>query len=155
MCCGACGKNLRKDNTSGYCYKHYHHSTSAQTSKSAWNARNTGYNREYYLRNTDSVRTRVAQYKKEHPEVWQAAQDRRRVRRAVAMDKMDRVLSVGYRSAISSDPCYYCGAPSAQTDHYFPLAKGGTDHWYNLVRACAFCNNVKNTQCGTKFLLRK
>ena len=75
---------------------------------------------------------------------------------AVDMDDTDRLLSVLYRSAIKNDPCYYCGSPDTDhVDHFFPLAKGGTDHFWNLVRACQRDNLSKHTQCGTAYLLRR
>jgi 5-methylcytosine-specific restriction endonuclease McrA len=64
------------------------------------------------------------------------------------------MLSVGRRLAIRNDPCFYCGSPeTAHVDHYFPLAKGGSDRWVNLVRTCGPCNNAKYTMCGTAFRL--
>lgn len=70
------------------------------------------------------------------------------------MDVQDRELSASYRKAISNDGCFYCGAPGAHDDHFYPLAKGGTDHWFNLVRSCAFCNMSKGAHCGTWWILK-
>jgi 5-methylcytosine-specific restriction endonuclease McrA len=71
------------------------------------------------------------------------------------MDEADRLLSAEYRKAIRNDPCFYCGsAETHHVDHYFPLAKGGTDAWFNLRAACRDCNLSKFTTCGTAFLLR-
>lgn len=43
--------------------------------------------------------------------------------------------------------CVYCGAhpPNVEleVDHYFPLARGGTDDYGNLVTACLECNRGK------------
>jgi len=80
---------------------------------------------------------------------------RYRQRRRVAMTKDDIQHSIDYRKAMEKDPCYYCGSfqKHMQIDHFFPLAKGGTDHWYNLVRACEHCNKSKNARCGTVFIL--
>lgn len=70
------------------------------------------------------------------------------------MDVADRELSVAYRLAIRHDPCFYCGSPETDhVDHFFPIAKGGTDVWWNLVRACSRCNHAKYDRCGTAFLL--
>ena len=44
--------------------------------------------------------------------------------------------------------------PGEEDDHYFPVAKGGTDHWFNLVRSCLLCNRSKAAHCGTWFRLR-
>lgn len=113
------------------------------------------YRREHYRENSAKIKAKVKKYREENPEVKAAAQDRRRTRATVSMDKIDRLLSVEYRKCIKGNPCHYCGAPGTQTDHYYPLAKGGTDHWFNLVRACSSCNNRKSTSCGTRYLLRK
>ena len=50
-------------------------------------------------------------------------------------------------------PASTAGLGHSCVDHFFPLAKGGTDHWFNLVRACRSCNLRKRTMCGTAFLL--
>ena len=75
------------------------------------------------------------------------------------MDGTDRLLSVCYRLAIRNDPCFYCGSPeTAHVDHFFPLAKGGTDHWWNLVRACDAMQPVQARLCAARrsfFSLRR
>jgi 5-methylcytosine-specific restriction endonuclease McrA len=68
------------------------------------------------------------------------------------MDAVDRVLSVEYRKAIANDPCTYCGRPGEQDDHRLPLARGGTDHWWNLHRACTNCNQRKHTMTHEEFV---
>lgn len=75
----------------------------------------------------------------------------------VRLSKEDRSISAEYRKAIKSDPCYYCGYAFEimHDDHFFPLAKGGTDHWWNLVRSCSNCNLTKSNRCGTRFKLVK
>ncbi|MFB8057104.1 HNH endonuclease [Kitasatospora purpeofusca] len=40
--------------------------------------------------------------------------------------------------------CVYCGARSEVMDHAIPLARGGLDHFSNLVPACTACNESKN-----------
>ncbi|MFJ8727780.1 HNH endonuclease [Streptomyces sp. NPDC093269] len=67
----------------------------------------------------------------------------------------DRRISADYRAAISKDSCGYCSAatPKMHVDHYFPLSKGGTDHWWNLIQTCSDCNLAKYNRCGTWFAL--
>lgn len=154
-----CGKTLHADNKSGLCKPHY---------DEAWKRHNA---RAYYARNAVALREYAREYREvygdEHresartwnvanPEARQAMHARRRQRILADMDDIDRLLSALYRCAIRNDPCYYCGsATTDHVDHYFPLAKGGTDHWWNLVRACRVCNLRKNAfMCGTAFLLR-
>ncbi|MFJ6316077.1 HNH endonuclease [Streptomyces californicus] len=86
-------------------------------------------------------------------EEYYAKTNRRRQIIKVDMDALDRALSADYRRAIANDDCAYCGEPSSQVDHFFPIAKGGTDHWLNLARACEPCNKSKAARCGTWFLL--
>jgi 5-methylcytosine-specific restriction endonuclease McrA len=82
-------------------------------------------------------------------------QARRRAKSEMNMTEEDKNISLEYRLAIQKDPCYFCSKRTnrMQTDHLFPIAKGGTDHWWNLVRSCSECNHKKATRCGTKFKL--
>jgi 5-methylcytosine-specific restriction endonuclease McrA len=88
------------------------------------------YNREYYSQHKEYSRAKAA---------------RRRVRVKIDMDDLDRQLSRAYRLAIANDPCHYCKQHKAemQDDHKLALAAGGTDHWWNLTRACKDCNKKK------------
>lgn len=116
------------------------------------------HNRQYYAANAERYRERVRQWQTENPERAAAYAARRRERKYGALTDYDRELSAAYRLAIVNDPCYYCGTHDAEqyhVDHYFPLAKGGDDRWYNLHRACATCNCSKHATCGTAFMLRK
>lgn len=96
----------------------------------------------------------TARWYAEHPEARAAhnALRRQRVNR-VPLTREDKQIAMAYRRAIRDDPCYYCGGTGQEDDHFFPLAKGGTDHWWNLIRACRRCNRSKRATCGTAFLL--
>jgi 5-methylcytosine-specific restriction endonuclease McrA len=109
----------------------------------------------YKLANPDQVRESARRWRQAHPEEGLAAIHRRRVRvEAGRMDDLDRLLSTLYRKVIKGDPCFYCGTFDTQcVDHYFAIAKGGSDRFFNLVRACRKCNLSKRTMCGTAFLL--
>lgn len=85
-------------------------------------------------------------------EARNAAQARRKMRGGMSMTAEDRRESVEWRKLIAGDPCSYCGAPGEHDDHYMPLAMGGTDHWWNLVRACAPCNLRKGATNGDEFI---
>ena len=116
--------------------------------RKAWDVR-------YREDNRETIQVNNRKYKAAHPETDLAAIHRRRQRRDHGMDDMDRALSNAYRVAIRHDRCFYCGAAETQEDdHFFPLSKGGTDHWWNLVRTCKPCNRSKRNTCGTAFLLR-
>jgi 5-methylcytosine-specific restriction endonuclease McrA len=113
---------------------------------------------DYYRKNREHIRAqRKRQYDEAYPvdpAPWRAARDRRRVRVKMSMTVTDRRLSLAYRRAIAGDPCRFCGDPGATAiDHYYPLAKGGTDVWFNLTSACRACNASKHAKCGTRFAL--
>lgn len=115
---------------------------------------------EHYQANRDRIRERAqARYREIYPNdptKWRAAKSRRKMRLDVAMTAEDRHISEDYRRAIVSDPCFYCGTTeTAHVDHFYPLSKGGTDHWRNLRRTCGPCNLSKNARCGTWFILRR
>lgn len=115
----------------------------------------------YYHRHREAVtrraRERYARLYPVTPELWLAANARRKQRLKVAMDAMDRAMSVAYRRAIRPDGCTYCGGRvegDMHVDHYFPLVHGGTDHWWNLAQSCGPCNRHKHDRCGTWMHLR-
>lgn len=119
--------------------------------------------RKWYLANREKVLAyKVAYYQANKPaavayaaanrEARNAAQARRKMRGKVNMTAGDRQESVEWRKLIAGDPCTYCGAPGEHDDHYVPLAMGGTDHWWNLARACAPCNLRKGAMNGDEFI---
>lgn len=108
-------------------------------------------NRRSTANRREKVRAASSRWNKANPEVMRATCSRRRVRIADGMSAADRELSVAYRLAIAGDQCFYCGAPGEQDDHYQALAAGGTDHWWNLVRACESCNKRKSAMHGDQF----
>lgn len=115
----------------------------------------------WYARNAERVQAeRREKYRVQYaidPSPWHAARARRKQRRG-SLDATEREMSRAYRAAIRNDPCWYCTNRvdgDMHDDHYFPLSKGGTDHWWNLVRACGSCNRRKHAYCGTWFALRR
>lgn len=128
---------------------------SATGSRKVWDARWRDSHRE-------EINEANRQYKRLHPESDEASNARRRQRIKAAMTAEDRRLSRSYRVATRRDSCFYCGKPpppvkSHELDHFFPLGKGGTDAWVNLVRSCLACNRGpagKLSKCGTAFMLR-
>jgi hypothetical protein len=157
--CGepGCGKTLYRDNQTGFC--HEHRTEYKRTYNRAYYERTQAERREYARQwrevYGDEHRAYVSAWNAANPEARQAMQARRRQAATRGMDDFDRELSVAYRIATRFDRCFYCGSPdTAHTDHFFPLAKGGSDVWFNLVRACESCNCSKQAVCGTAFILR-
>lgn len=109
---------------------------------------------DYHRKNRKVRNAQMREHYLANREEYYAKTHRRRQRVEADMDALDKALSADYRRAIADDPCSYCGERSDSVDHFFPLAKGGTDHWWNLVRACETCNKSKSARCGTWFLLQ-
>lgn len=96
---------------------------------------------------------RQRRYREKHPEARATDRNRRRMRVTVAFTTEDRAESMAWRKLIKDDPCFYCGAQETHhVDHYISLINGGTEHWWNLVRACKSCNHRKNRMNGDDFL---
>lgn len=121
------------------------------------------YDERYREDNRKTVRASNRKYKAAHPETDEAANARRRSRLMVGMTDEDCRLSRLFRQVSKGFPCFYCGAPVPvgakphELEHYFPLSEFGTDHFWNLLRACQACNRGpggKGKTCGTAFLLR-
>jgi hypothetical protein len=153
----------------------------AQIAQAKWREEHPDYHREYmreWQKNPDYLAYRreymkgdkwkayVKQWRTDNPDKikqYQATTDRnrrehfhtkeanRRAQSALALE--DKQISTAYRKAIKNDPCFYCGQKTTEmhTDHKLPLAKGGTDHWWNLAKACSHCNLSKGTKCETHF----
>jgi hypothetical protein len=152
-----CDRRVRSDNTTGRCNDHiYVPLDLAVCSADGCENRIIATNTTGRCMGHVDWRAVASAWAAANPEARQAATARRRRRVRVDMDATDRLLSTLYRCAIKNDPCYYCGSPvTDHVDHFFPLVKGGTDHFWNLVRACQRDNLSKHTQCGTAYLLRR
>jgi len=108
------------------------------------------YGNEEYVK---AHKERVRRYRERHPEARATDRARRRVRVTAEFTSEDRAESMAWRKLIKDDPCFYCGAPETHhVDHYISLANGGTEHWWNLVRACSPCNLRKSRMNGDEFL---
>jgi len=143
--CGepGCGRKLHRDNAVGFCHEH----------RAAWRE---AYNRDYYEQTQDERREYARQYREVYADEHRAAASARRGAARSGMDDADLTLSAAYRLAILHDPCWYCGSPvTDHVDHFFPIAKGGREFWFNLRRACSKCNHAKYDRCGTAYLLRR
>lgn len=122
------------------CQTHYMRLPEQRARKAAW-----------YLANREECLARALEWQKNHPESRAATHAQRKHNALAGMDEFDKELSRDYREAIKNDPCFYCGKPGEQYDHYVSLINGGTDHWWNLVRACSACNWTKNRRNGDEF----
>lgn len=111
--------------------------------------------RKYRKANLEQLRESRRARHAANREASRAASGRRRARRrnnGLPLDAVDRLLSTEYRKAIARDLCTYCGSLGEHDDHKLPLARGGTDHWWNLHRTCKDCNFRKHTKTHEEFL---
>lgn len=112
--------------------------------------------RRYAAENPEKVREAQRRWHAAHPEFRSAANARRRMKSRAGITREDGRLSLARRREMRNDLCFYCGGSGEEDEHYFPVAKGGTDVWANLLRACRECNrglNGKHGMCGTAFML--
>ncbi len=115
---------------------------------------NRQYWQQRYQENKEEITERQKTYAKANPEIRKGIKSRYRSRLVKGMSKLDRKKSTLHRKKIKNNPCYYCGkiADNMQDDHYYPISKGGTDHWFNIVRSCSFCNQSKNARLVSQLI---
>lgn len=103
----------------------------------------------WYLKNQDSIKMRISQYKKDHPEQYQMYNNRR-----MASKKTDIVEKFGHQDIIIKygDKCYYCDGLFECIDHYMPLSKSGAHTLENVRPACVQCNLTKSNKLPDEFL---
>lgn len=96
-------------------------------------------------------RARVHAWVKAHPErarAWQrinsrARNARRRARKGLACFEPFTPAQWSLVLDFYGHACAYCGGPYEHDDHVIPISRGGADALYNLVPACAWCNESK------------
>lgn len=108
--------------------------------------RYNAYARKDYEKHTEKRKAKVRERYVEIP--WELQAYQGRYRSGKSMSDKDIAKSVAYRAAHANDPCFYCKEhkDEMQYDHVYPIALGGTDHWFNLVRACKSCNMAKGVR---------
>jgi len=112
------------------------------------------YLKEYYQKNKERINKRNAEYAKNNREVRRGIKARYRTQLVQGMSALDRRKSTLHRKRIKDNPCYYCGRyrTDMHDDHYYPIGLGGTDHWFNIVRACSECNFKKSKRLARDFI---
>jgi hypothetical protein len=82
---------------------------------------------------------------------------RRNKEKAAKLPIDDRHIANAYLRCSINDVCFYCGEVKEEMhwDHFYPVSKNGTDHWWNMKRACKDCNLSKYNRCGTWWILKR
>jgi 5-methylcytosine-specific restriction endonuclease McrA len=108
--------------------------------------------RQYHAQYYNTHRKELQQYQQSHPEMWHAANHRRRA--AVGDMSSTTVLEV---IKASNGICPYCGKAipngKGHIDHKTPISRGGTNDRSNLVYVCATCNLRKHTMTAEEFVV--
>jgi len=108
--------------------------------------------RNYYQATREERDAYTKQYNKLHPESKKTTKAMRRT--GVVLSDLSRAKTQHYKAKIKDDPCYYCDKKieNMTDDHYYALARGGTDHWFNIVRSCHNCNSRKSSRLASEFV---
>lgn len=150
--CPKCGENLpasafykdksRRDGLQSRC----------RVCQKAWHEANPGYKRAWLESNQEKDRAYQKTYRKANPEVYKAANHRRRARELNAEGDHNSAQATA-RTAVHGDSCIYCASTKdLHLDHIKPLSKGGSNWAANLAPACATCNKSKNDKWGEDLL---
>jgi len=153
-------KKYREEN-SDY-YKQYNHKYNVEHKRALYeqkkeyiaNNKETHWNQQHnwYIKNIDSIKFRIALYKKEHPEQYQMYSNRRLARKKTSIIAIFTIQDVINKYGKN---CVYCGGLFEQIDHYIPLSKGGSHTLDNVRPSCEHCNLTKNNKLPEEFIKYK
>ena len=104
------------------------------------------YDRIYRIINRERIYAKIAEYRKNHPDIIDAARDRYRLRK-FGTSKADLTKEQWeFIKEIFRNRCAYCGKRQKRLtkDHIIPVSKGGAHTIENIVPACKSCNSKKN-----------
>lgn len=106
----------------------------------------------WYEKNKDSIKIRISQYKKDHPEQYQMYNNRR-----LALKKTTIVELFTIQDIVSmyGNKCFYCNDKFDEIDHYIPLSKGGSHTLDNIRPSCKPCNLTKSNKLPDEFIKYK
>jgi 5-methylcytosine-specific restriction endonuclease McrA len=106
----------------------------------------------WYEKNKDDIKTRVSQYKKDHPEQYQMYSNKR------LASKKTTIIEVFTNQDIKNkygDKCFYCNGLFEHIDHYMPLSRGGSHTLENVRPSCKTCNLHKSNKLPEEFIKYK
>ena len=122
--------------------------------------RNKAKHKAYYEANKKRIYERNQQWRKEHPDKWDAMQRKyratekgRAARRARVRIYESQVFGAAGSYSVEAlkarwdfwgGKCYLCSKEADTVDHVKPVARGGSNWPANLRPACRSCNSRKN-----------
>jgi 5-methylcytosine-specific restriction endonuclease McrA len=112
------------------------------------------YKQDYYAKvGRKGIRTAVSRWSAANRDVRNIISRRRRaLLREVETDN-HTVEDLNAHIVSLGGVCYYCGTEWTQIDHVVPLARGGSDTLFNIVPACAECNQKKGSKTAEEFAI--
>lgn len=110
--------------------------------------------KNYYISNTDSIKLKQKEYRKNNKEaIYLRNRARRELLKCSNISQKDIIDLIDFYNS----KCYYCTINvvrgiNLHIDHVQPLSKGGKHNLENLVPACKTCNLKKGTKTKEEFL---
>ena len=125
----------------------------AEQKKEAKRQKRRDYIRQWYLKNSEKVSKKTAEYRKKNPDkrakfaaIWRS----RRYGQTDRYDAADAAKKIREMKSQIVGTCVYChrefAMKSLTIDHIKPLARGGLHVARNLTLACRPCNLSKNSK---------
>lgn len=111
------------------------------------------YNREYYAKNSEDIKCRVANWIKNNPDksrelrirMYHVRQARKKMLLSTFTKSEWNECKEYFKNEDGILECAYCGKKliNATQDHFIPVAKGGNYTKCNIVPVCRSCNSSK------------
>lgn len=111
----------------------------------------------YYKNNSEAIKARGKQWRKDHPEIVADMKAAGRRRERDAEGRHDYRELKGLREK-QRNCCAICKNPFGKKyhkDHIIPLVLGGTNWIHNIQYLCPSCNLQKNRQDPIEFMVSK
>jgi len=110
--------------------------------------------RAYYERHKKTLAPYFSQYRREHRDVRQGIEARRRARKLQLEGSYTTIQWIELLQKWNWT-CAYCGDSGAlQPEHRTPLGRGGSNLIENILPACARCNQRKHLLTEAEFRAR-
>lgn len=127
----------------------------AEKNADRYEARRIAYRKQNY----EKIEKKRQEWRDKNPERYREsrrlAAATRRARKKAAPGRFGQTdLDILFIRQLGA--CFYCRTilEEYHVDHFFPLAKGGSNGPENIVLACPSCNRRKNATCPHRFLQR-
>lgn len=104
-------------------------------------------NAEYHRKNRKAIAKRKRKYQQERPEIFIAANLRRRAREGESSLSAEDVAGL-----FEKYPLCYCGSVASDVEHSLPVSRGGGNNLENLTTLCRSCNVQKRDKTPSEYI---